>query len=103
MVQYLIRSDGKSIALKNMIPEYMKLLELLLILPVFICTAEYSFSALRRLKTYTRATVSQYRLNHIALLSVHSDLVRELNIDGIVNEFISKTAVMRNTFQVLSS
>lgn len=103
VVQYLSRADDKCVALKNMIPEYVKLLKLLLTLPVSICTAERSFSALRRLKTYTRSTMNQDRLNHVALLNVHCDLARELNVDEIVNEFISKTAVRRNTFQVLSS
>lgn len=102
VVQYLSRTeDDKCVALKNMIPEYVKLLRLLLTIPVSTCTAERSFSALRRLKTYTRATMNQDRLNHVALLNIHSDLARELNLEPLINEFISKTTVRRSTFQSL--
>ena len=67
-----------------------------------MCTAERSFSALRRLKTYTRATMNQDRLNHVALLNIHSDLARELNLEPLINEFISKTNFRSSTFQSLT-
>ena len=37
-------------------------------------TAERSFSALRRLKSYLRSTMGQERLNNIAILNVHNDI-----------------------------
>ncbi|KAJ4426365.1 hypothetical protein ANN_27179 [Periplaneta americana] len=104
VVQYLSRTeDDKCVVLKNMIPEYVKLLRLLLTIPVSTCTAECSFSALRRLKTYTRATMNQDRLNHVALLNIHPDLARELNLEPLINEFISKTTVRRSIIEAGST
>ena len=38
--------------------------------PVTTCTCEWSFSAMRRLKTYTRSTIVSERLNGIALMPI---------------------------------
>jgi len=57
--------------------EVERLITLLLVVPVSSATAERSFSALRRLKTFLRATISQHRLNHLAVLHVHKDKVDE--------------------------
>ena len=42
-------------------------------------TAERSFSALRRIKTYLRTSMNQARLNHCMLLHVLRDKTDELN------------------------
>lgn len=52
-------------------PNVRMLLQLLCTLPVTTSTAERSFSALRRLKTYIRSTVMEERLNGLALLNIH--------------------------------
>ena len=52
----------------NMLPELTSFLRLFLTIPVTSCTAERSFSALRRLKTCLRSAVTQKQLNHVALL-----------------------------------
>ena len=44
----------------------------MMVLPVTSCEAERSFSTLRRLKTYLRTTMSQERLNGLALLNVYN-------------------------------
>ena len=43
--------------LADLIPEFMKLIRLLLTIPASSCTAERSFSALRRLKNYLRSSM----------------------------------------------
>ena len=43
--------------------------------PVTKCPCERSFSAMRRLKTYTRSTMVSERLNGIALKHVHQEIV----------------------------
>ncbi|KYM93410.1 hypothetical protein ALC62_15988 [Cyphomyrmex costatus] len=53
-----------------MLDEFSKLIRILITIPVTSCIAERSFSALRKLKTYTRSTMRQGRLNHIAILHV---------------------------------
>jgi hypothetical protein len=52
--------------------------------------AERSFSCLRRLKTYLRSTISQERLNHLAVLYCHADLIESIDLDVLLDEFISK-------------
>jgi hypothetical protein len=49
-------------------------------------TSERSFSAMRRLKTYLRSTMSQPRLNHVM---IHKELVDELDLYDIENQFVS--------------
>ena len=46
--------------------------------PVTTCTCEQSFSAMRRLKTYTRSTMVSERLNGIALMYVHQEIVPDI-------------------------
>ena len=76
----------------------MKLVKLLLTVPVTSCTAERSFSGLKRLKTYLRSTMGQARLNHLALLHCYKTRVKKLDLGVIANEFISRATVRRNTF-----
>ena len=53
-------------------------LKILGTLPVTTCTCERSFSSTRRLKTYTRNTMISERLNGIALMHVHQEIVPEI-------------------------
>lgn len=56
------------------IPNVYKVIQILVTLPVTTCTAERSFSTLRRLKTYLRSTMSQNRSNGLALLNIHREI-----------------------------
>uniref|UniRef100_A0A2S2PFM3 Zinc finger MYM-type protein 1 n=1 Tax=Schizaphis graminum TaxID=13262 RepID=A0A2S2PFM3_SCHGA len=87
-----IKSDN----LCDMLSEFSKLLQIMLIIPVSSCTAERSFSALRRLKTFLRSTMTQNRLNDIAILHVHRN--EEVDIEKVANTFINKAKVRQNTF-----
>ena len=44
-------------------------------LPVTTCTCERSFSSMRRLKNYTRSTMVSEKLNGIALMHVHQEII----------------------------
>ena len=57
-------------------------------LPVTSCECERSFSALRRLKTYTCSTMVAERLNGLALLHVHKDII--VNIDKVIDLYAKK-------------
>ena len=61
--------------LADLMPEFMKLLRFLLTIPASSCTAERSFSTLRRLKNYLRSSMKSNRLNHLSV--IHSDLTNE--------------------------
>ncbi|KAK0140305.1 hypothetical protein N1851_022780 [Merluccius polli] len=47
------------------------------------CEAERSFSALRRLKTWLRANMTQDRLNGVVVCHVHRDKVDQLDRENI--------------------
>jgi len=80
----------------GMLTEFNKLLKIILTVPVSSCTAERSFSALRRLKTFLRSTMTQNRLNDIALLHVHRN--EDIDIEQIANSFINSSKIRQNTF-----
>ena len=63
--------------------------QLLLVMPETNATSERSFSALRRIKTYLRSTMSQARLNHLMVLHYHQDFTDSLDIKLVANDFIS--------------
>jgi hypothetical protein len=54
----------------EVLPVVYKVFSILATIPATSCSAERSFSALRRLKTYLRSTMGQKRLNSIALINV---------------------------------
>jgi 2-oxo-4-hydroxy-4-carboxy--5-ureidoimidazoline (OHCU) decarboxylase len=76
----------------------MKMLKLLLALPASTSTAERSFSALRRLKTYLRATMTATRLNSTSILHVHKDLANNINISKIMTDFITANDSRKTVF-----
>ena len=71
-----------------LISQVLTVLHLLLVMPVASASSERSFSALRRVKTYLRSTMSQDRLNHITLLHCHKDLTDSLDLVALANEFV---------------
>ena len=88
-------------AMRNMLPEVQaeypqvsNLLRLLLVSPASSATAERSFSALRRLKTWLRSTMTEVRLNAVSVCHVHQD-----KIDGIVNRDLMRQFVACNDFR----
>ena len=56
--------------------------------PVATCSCERSFSAMRRLKTYARRTMVSERLNDIALMYVHQEIVP--HIEKVIDLFSTK-------------
>jgi hypothetical protein len=54
------------------------------------CSAERSFSALKRLKNYLRASIGQEKLNSLAVLSIEADLVENINFNDIIHDFAER-------------
>jgi len=55
------------------------------------CTAERSFSALKRVKSHLRSTLESDRLNATSMLHIESDdMLRSINYDDIIDDFASK-------------
>ena len=85
-----IRNQVKllSCAKKELISDVIKLLKLLVVMPATNAVSKRSFSAMRRLYTYTRTNMSQSRLNHMMILHVHKTKTDSLSLINIFNEFV---------------
>jgi hAT family protein len=68
-----------------------------LTLPVTVASAERSFSKLKLIKTYLRSSMSQERLNGLAILSIEKELLAKIDADVIITDFASQI-IRRNHF-----
>ncbi|CAF1123041.1 unnamed protein product [Rotaria sordida] len=66
-------------------PNMKVLLKICTTLPMTKVTTEQTFSVLKLLKTYLRSTVSEIRLNGLAMMHIYRDL--DANIDAGIDEF----------------
>ena len=68
----------------DMFPEFSNVAHILSVIPATSCSAERSFSALRRLKTYLRSTMGQQRVSNITLINsvVNNDMDRIIDTFG---------------------
>ena len=73
-------------SLKVMLSEIHKLILIFLTVPITTATAERSFSALRRIKTYLRNSMTQQRL----ILHVDREKTDNLNLTEVTQEFIER-------------
>jgi len=62
-----------------------------LLQPCSNASSERSFSSLRHLKTYLRSTMTQQRLTHTAMMKVHAAILQGLDLQTLMNSFVSKT------------
>ena len=65
---------------------------ILLTIPVTAASGERSFSKLKLIKSYLRSTISQDRLNGLALQSIEKDLVDKLDYTNLISDFATKNA-----------
>ncbi|XP_042386417.1 zinc finger MYM-type protein 1-like [Zingiber officinale] len=64
---------------------------ILLTILVTVVTAERSFSKLKLIKNYLRSTMSEERLNGMAMLSIEKKIVEYLDYSCLIDIFASKT------------
>ena len=64
---------------------------LLLVMPATNATSERLFWVLRRLKSYLQSTTSRPRLNHVMVLSIYKELLDELDLYAVANEFVGSS------------
>ena len=74
---------------KSLLTEVCKVMELILVLPATNANSERGFSKLRLVKTYLRSTMTQGRLNHLMILSIYKDMLDNIDLDKICNEFVT--------------
>lgn len=59
-------------------------------LPVSVAGGERSFSKLKIIKNYMRSTMSQERLNNLAILSIECQLAQQIDFKDIIKDFASR-------------
>ncbi|XP_008190126.1 zinc finger MYM-type protein 1-like [Acyrthosiphon pisum] len=80
--------------LMNYYPNIKRLLILFATIPVTTCTSERSFSSLKRIKTYLRSTMGENRLNGLALLNIHPEII--IKPEEVVNTYANKHPRRKN-------
>ena len=71
---------------------------LLLVMPATNAQSERSFSAVRRIKTYLRSTMTQQRLNNLMVLHVHKSHTDDLDLVAVANDFIDGSDPRKSFF-----
>lgn len=84
--------------LQTLLCNMFTILKIYLTLPCTSCEAERSFSACCRIKTYLRTTMSQQRINSLAMMHINKEDLDQLNKEDIINEFINKNKIRMNAF-----
>ena len=64
----------------------------LLTMHVTVASTETYFSKLKLIKTYLRSSMSQERLNGLTTLSFENDMLENIDVDVIINDFASQNA-----------
>ena len=81
---------------KNMIPEVLTLMKLILVSRAANAVSERIFSALKRLKTPCQSTMSNPRLNN--LMTLHINRAISPSTVDIANEFIDRSEYRKFVF-----
>jgi hypothetical protein len=68
-------------------PNVEIVLRMYLVLMISNCTAERSFSKMKLIKNRLRTSTCSERLSHLALMSIESDILREINFEDLVTTF----------------
>ena len=57
-----------------------------------VASAERSFSKLKLLKNYLRSTMSQERLNGLAMCTIEKNILDTIDLDTVLDDFASRNA-----------
>ena len=93
--QYLAKLDKRQ---RIFFSEVCTVLQLILVMPATNASSERSFSALRRLKTYLRATMLQERLNNLLVLHVRKDKTDNIHVKKAAERFVGQSEYRRSVF-----
>ena len=73
-----------------LLPNAVKILELLLVNPATTATPERSFSLAKRIKTWLRSTSAAARSNSLSILHAHKSVTDSIDLVEVAKEFTSK-------------
>ena len=74
---------------KGMLTEIDKVLKIYFTFPVTSATAERSFSAIRRIKTFLRTSMTHCWLNNLFLLYIHMAKTDSLDLKAVARDFVN--------------
>jgi hypothetical protein len=77
----------RELKLESLYPNLTSILRIFCCLPVSVAEAERSFSCLARIKNELRTTMTQERLNAMAVLCIESELAKEIDYTDIIEKF----------------
>jgi hypothetical protein len=77
---------------RDTFPNVIVALRIYLTLPSSNAGGERSFSCLKRVKNYLRSTLSQDKLDYLALLCIEAKLSRSLSFDSVIHQFATAKA-----------
>lgn len=84
--------------LSDLYPNIMKLLKIYFSMPCSVASGERSFSALRRLKTWLRNTMSEERLSSLAIIHVNYSF--QIDPENVINRFATKSKNRKMEFMI---
>ena len=73
-------------------PSLYKVYAIAVAIPVSSCSAERSFSVLKRVKSRLRSTMLQERLSSLLLMAIDKKILASLDIQLIIDEFGKSSA-----------
>ena len=73
-------------------PNVLVAYRILLTVPVTVVSAGKSFSKLKLLKNYLRSTMSQERLNGLAMCTIERDILDTIDLNTVLDDFTSRNA-----------
>jgi hypothetical protein len=71
----------------TMFPSLSKTLQIALTIPISSCSCERSFSALRRLRTFLRGTMTNDRLDQLSILSIERAQFQFVTAEAVIDRF----------------
>ncbi|KAL4104854.1 hypothetical protein QTP88_020130 [Uroleucon formosanum] len=93
-IQKVEKRKGCRVINKNVYPNPFKLLQVAL--PISSASCERSFSAMRRIKSWTRTTTGQEKLSDLSIIHIESDIV--IDNDIILNKFAENKRTLSLNF-----
>ncbi|XP_038697887.1 zinc finger MYM-type protein 1-like [Tripterygium wilfordii] len=82
----------------NCLPNVSIAYRILLTVPVTVASAERSFSKLKLLKNFLRSTMSQERLNGLAILCIEKHMLNKCDFEVVIDDFASQNVVRSKIF-----
>lgn len=103
VVSTLVRNNNLTMAIdilniiqksrmENFVPNFVIALRIFLTTPVAVSTGERSFSKLKIIKNYLRNSMSQDRLNGLAIISIEHEIAEKISYDDIIESFADSKA-----------